>query len=167
MTLIEEGPVRGAADRADFRDWVRPHWDAMVRVAARIARPSERDDVLQNALVLAWRRREQFDAARGSERSWLLAITANEARKSHRAPAHDELVDTGALVADGQPDIDLQRAVARLPERQRIAVELHYYVGLSIAETARVMSCAEGTVKSTLAAARGRLRTDLERASSC
>jgi hypothetical protein len=34
----------------------------------------------------------------------------------------------------------------RLTRRQRVAVELHYYGGLSVAECAQVMSCAEGTV---------------------
>ena len=61
-----------------------PHWEAMCAVATRLADAGERDDVLQNALLLAWRWRAQFDPARGSERGWLLAITANEARKSHR-----------------------------------------------------------------------------------
>ncbi|TMK55831.1 MAG: RNA polymerase sigma factor, partial [Actinobacteria bacterium] len=48
-----------------------------------------------------------------------------------------------------------------LPPRQRLAVELHYFVDLDVAETAAVMKCAEGTVKSTLADARERLRSIL------
>jgi RNA polymerase sigma-70 factor (ECF subfamily) len=162
MQLIDEGV--DAPDREDFREWVRPHWDAMCRISARLARPGERDDVLQNALLLAWRRRDQFDPARGSARNWLLAVTANEARKSHRPRLHVELVDRDLppAVAPASADVDLQRALRRLPKRQRLAVELHYYAGLSIAETAQAMACAEGTVKSTLAAARGRLRTHVE-----
>ena len=60
------------------------------------------------------------------------------------------------------PDLDLRSALRRLTGRQRLAVELYYYAGLPVAECALVMSCAEGTVKSTLAAARERLRADLE-----
>jgi RNA polymerase sigma-70 factor (ECF subfamily) len=61
--------------------------------------------------------------------------------------------------AQGDPDVDLDRAIARLAERQQLAVQLHYFVGLSIDETATVMSCSVGTVKSTLFDARSRLRT--------
>jgi RNA polymerase sigma factor (sigma-70 family) len=58
--------------------------------------------------------------------------------------------------------LDLHRALRRLSRRQRLAVDCFYFAGLSLAETAAVMACAEGTVKSTLADARGRLRTVLE-----
>ncbi len=59
-------------------------------------------------------------------------------------------------------DPDLERAVQGLAKRQRLAVELHYFVGLTTAETALVMSCAEGTVKSALHDARTNLRRVLE-----
>jgi RNA polymerase sigma-70 factor (ECF subfamily) len=54
-------------------------------------------------------------------------------------------------------DVDLERGIAALPERQHLAVNLHYFVGLSIDEAADVMGCTAGTVKSTLFDARGRL----------
>jgi RNA polymerase sigma-70 factor (ECF subfamily) len=49
-----------------------------------------------------------------------------------------------------------------LTARQRQAVDCLYFAGLTVAETAAVMGCAEGTVKSTLSDARARLRTLLE-----
>jgi len=58
--------------------------------------------------------------------------------------------------------MDLGEAVSRLAGRQRLAVDCFYFVGLSVAETAAVMRCSEGTVKSTLADARKRLRSMLE-----
>ena len=58
--------------------------------------------------------------------------------------------------------LDLHRALGRLSRRQRLVVDCFYFAGLSLAETAAVMGCAEGTVKSTLADARGKLRTVLE-----
>lgn len=83
---------------------------------------------------------------------------AGEARRARgrRRPVV-ELVDTP--VEDTRRDLDLERAVARLPARQREAVDLHYFAGLSVAETAAAMGCADGTVKSTLSDARARLRT--------
>ena len=56
------------------------------------------------------------------------------------------------------PDIDLERALDRLTDRQRSAVDLHYFVGLDVTTVAEVMGCAPGTVKATLHQARARLR---------
>jgi RNA polymerase sigma-70 factor (ECF subfamily) len=58
--------------------------------------------------------------------------------------------------------IDVRAAVARLTRRERLAVDCFYFADLSIAETAAVMGCSEGTVKSTLSSARERLRGLLE-----
>jgi RNA polymerase sigma factor (sigma-70 family) len=58
--------------------------------------------------------------------------------------------------------VDIERAVRTLPLRQKLAVDCYYFCGLSVAETAAVMRCSEGTVKSTLSDARARLRPALE-----
>jgi RNA polymerase sigma-70 factor (ECF subfamily) len=58
--------------------------------------------------------------------------------------------------------VDIERALNRLPARMRMAVDCVYFVGLTVSETATVMQVAEGTVKSTLSDARGRLRALLE-----
>jgi RNA polymerase sigma-70 factor (ECF subfamily) len=49
-----------------------------------------------------------------------------------------------------------------LSARQRLAVDCFYFADLSVADTAAVMGCSEGTVKSTLSDARARLRSLLE-----
>lgn len=147
----------------DFSAWVAPHLPVMSRVAARLVPRADRDDVVQEALSRAWRKRSSYDASRGTPAAWLCAIVAGEARRARRtfgrstAPA----LDAPTQVAPNERDIDLERAVAALPRRQREAVDLYYFVGLSVAETAVVMDCAEGTVKSTLSDARNRLRAAL------
>lgn len=148
----------------DFAAWVTPHLQVMARVAARLAPAAERDDVVQEALSRAWRRRSTYDAARGSAAAWLCAIVAGEARRARarRTTPTLDLVDGAAASGHPERDLDLERAVAALPRRQREAVDLHYFAGLTVAETATVMGCAEGTVKSTLSDARDRLRTLLE-----
>jgi len=127
---------------------------------------ADSDDIVQEALVRAWRRRESYDASRGSVQSWLLAIVADRCRRHRtrdRRPHTSELIDAvAAPSADLDRSVDIERAIRGLAKRQRIAVELHYYVGLSIAEAAAVMRCSEGTVKSTLSDARKRLLPALQ-----
>jgi RNA polymerase sigma-70 factor (ECF subfamily) len=145
----------GTADD-DFEQWVQPYWAMMHRIAWRAAGAAG-DDVLQNAVIAAWRAWSQFDESRGTARAWLATITMNEARKSRRAVRRP----VGLVLAGGpnaEANVDLRAAVNRLSGRQRTAVDLHYYVGLPVREVAEVMGCAEGTVKSTLSAARDRLR---------
>jgi RNA polymerase sigma-70 factor (ECF subfamily) len=148
------------SDPDDFTAWVRPHWAAMRRVAERLAGRADRDDVLQEALAAAWRHRDRFDPARGTAQAWLVTITVNAGRKSYRRKRPVPCVDvTASTPAD--PDLDLRAAINQLPDRQRLAVELFYFAGLPISDVATAMKCAEGTVKSTLSAARDRLRTEL------
>jgi len=149
-------------DPAGFADWVRPHLPAMARLAARLAPAADRDDVVQEALVRAWTKRRLYDGARGTAAAWLLAITADQAAKARRrASSGGRIVPVEPEPAAG-PDPDLARAVATLSARQRLAVDCFYYAGLSVTETAAVMGCSEGTVKSTLSDARARLRPLLE-----
>ncbi|HWB65598.1 MAG TPA: RNA polymerase sigma factor [Mycobacteriales bacterium] len=153
-----------ADDAEQFRGWVMPHLVAMTGLAARLTSPADRDDVVQEALVRAWRKRHAYDEARGTPRAWLLAIVADRARR-HRAraprPGH-QLIDVADRPRDLEQSLDLDRAIGGLPRRQRLAVELHYLLGLSVPECSAVMGCSDGTVKSTLYDARHRLRRDLE-----
>lgn len=144
----------------DFEAWVSPHLASMGNLATRLAGPSDRDDVVQESLSRAWRRRSTYQADRGSPRAWLLAIVADQSRRARRRQARLEpAID--ASVSAAEADLDLEAAISALPRRQRLAVELHYLVDLSVADVAVVMGCSEGTVKSTLFDARATLRREL------
>jgi RNA polymerase sigma factor (sigma-70 family) len=167
---VDTGPARvpsragSSTDPAAFAVWAAPALLPMTRLARRLAPHADPDDLVQDALTRAWQKRDQFDAARGTATTWLLAIVADQARASRRT--HNRwlrVVDDNADVPDAPfedrgADVDLERAIAKLAERQQLAVNLHYFVGLSVAETAAVMDCSSGTVKSTLFDARSRLR---------
>jgi DNA-directed RNA polymerase specialized sigma24 family protein len=133
-------------DQGEFGEWVAPHLPAMGHLAARLAGPSDRDDIVQEALTRAWRKRSQFDPRRGSPRAWLLAIVADRARRTWRSRGRSHVEVSVGFVAP----------------RMRLAVDCVYFVDLTIADTAAVMGVSEGTVKSTLSDARARLRTMLE-----
>jgi RNA polymerase sigma factor (sigma-70 family) len=162
-----EVAVRGVAvpdsDADEFRGWVAPHLIAMGRLATRLTSAADSDDVVQEALVRAWRKRSKYDETRGTAQSWLLAIVADRARRHRtRTRATGELIDLPALRPDVERGLDLDHAIADLPKRQRLAVELHYLIGLDVRECAAVMGCSDGTVKSTLFDARAKLRGVLE-----
>ena len=144
----------------DFREWISPHLASMGYLAARMAPADDRDDIVQEALVRAWRRWSTYDAARGTPRAWLLAIVADRARRTRRWHLRHPSVAIGAETLDRPVDRgpDLETALRTLSGRQRLAVDLFYFVDLSIVEAAHVMGCSEGTVKSTLADAREKLR---------
>jgi RNA polymerase sigma factor (sigma-70 family) len=153
----------------DFDGWVRPHRHHMIRLAAALTSPSDAEDVVQDALVRAWRRRSTYDATRGEVRTWLLALTADRARRWKRGqftrtgPA--DLLEWTADEANGQSverDLDLRDAIRKLPDRQRQVVILTYYIGLSGEQVSVVLNCALGTVKSTLHDARRNLGIHLE-----
>jgi len=152
----------GAATASEFEDWVRPHIAAMWRLAARLGPPGEADDVVQEALARAWAKRANFDAVRGTASGWLLAITADRAKRARQHRRRLVLFAAPERVRSIDDHIDVELAVSRLPRRQRLAVDCFYFAGLSVNETAAVLGCAEGTVKSTLSDARARLRTILE-----
>ncbi len=149
----------------DFALWVSPHLAAMGNLASRLAGAASRDDVVQEALTRAWRKWHLYNAGRGTPRSWLLAIVADRARRvRHRRRPNDELDESNAPATQAVDEsrVDLERAVASLPPRMKLTVDCVYFVGLTMAETAIVMNVSEGTVKSTLADARTRLRSQLE-----
>jgi RNA polymerase sigma-70 factor (ECF subfamily) len=155
-------PKLDALTPEEFGDWARPHLRAMSLLAARLSSETERDDVVQEALSRAWAKRSTFDARRGTPAAWLLAITADQARRARRRRPRQIIGLVPGLVRPVDDGLDLEIAMGRLTERQRLAIDCFYFVGLSTTETAAVMRCSEGTVKSTLSDARHRLRGFLE-----
>lgn len=163
VTVMESRPTSAPATADGFAEWVTPHLPPLRRLAARLAPDVDADDVVQEALVRAWRKRGQYDARRGTPAAWLLAITADQARQARRRQRPSALLaDVSARVRSADDALDVEFALANLAPRQRLAVDCFYFVGLSVLETAAVMRCSEGTVKSTLSDARRRLRPLLE-----
>lgn len=162
MTIQDEVRSLGSrngplSDAAAFSDFVHSQLPGLVRLAARISPNTAPDDVVQEALIRAWRYRGSYNARLGAVSTWLMTIVANEARRAHRRPVPLPVRPANAR-SPVEDRLDVEAAVKRLPPRQRLAVDCFYYADLSISETASVMGCSEGTVKSTLADARERLR---------
>jgi RNA polymerase sigma factor (sigma-70 family) len=156
-----EAPIASAED---FETWVSPHLRSMALLAARLAGGADRDDLVQEALTRAWQKRHTYDPSRGSVRVWLLAIVGDRARRSRRGPRRDVrlIADSSTVAGPDATSVDVERAVAMLPPRMRLAIECVYFVDLSVRDAAAVMGVSEGTMNSTLHEARLRLRSRLE-----
>lgn len=157
------GRVDDGADGFDFESTVAAHLPVMLRVAAAFSSADHAPDIVQDALLVAWTNRGEFDRSRGSESAWLLGFVYNRARGRWRR----RQVSLPLLEGDGmtpgptEARVDVRRAIDRLPNRQRSIVVLHYYADMSVADIGSVLGCSTGTVKSTLADARKNLASTL------
>jgi RNA polymerase sigma-70 factor (ECF subfamily) len=165
-------------DTAAYEALVRAHQDIAFRTACLFAgSAADAEEAAQEAFVKAWRALPRFRA--GSPfRPWLLAIAANEARNRRRAAgrraglalraATDRTSGAAApspeatLLAGGERDA-LIAALAGLDERDRAVIACRYLLDLGERETAEVLGCRRGTVKSRLSRALARMRVELER----
>lgn len=97
----------------------------------------------------------QFDSPEAWTRRVALRLLSNRRRKARNGIKALLRVGppTSAPVPTGD-NLDIHRALARLPLRQRHVVVLHYLMGLGVAEIATELGIATGTVKSRLSRAR-------------
>jgi RNA polymerase sigma-70 factor (ECF subfamily) len=154
--------TRTSTPTEDFGEWVAPWLPDVWRFAVSLSSLDDADDLAQDALARAWVKRASFDPSRGSARSWLLAIVADRARRRWMRRPRPVLPDPQDVAEPDGRRVDLRRAIAALPERQRTTVYLHYYLDLPVREVAQVLGCADGTVKSALHDARRALARKLE-----
>jgi RNA polymerase sigma-70 factor (ECF subfamily) len=154
----EQLAAMAAKGRRDaFGELVRRHQEKVVRIAARYASPSEAEDIAQDAFLAAFRAIRSF-RVRSRFGTWLYRIVVNVCltRRRRKRPIPlpmDQVPATAGDLADR-----VREAVAALPDRQRIAVILHRFDGLSYRELAEIMELSEHAVESLLARAYRNLR---------
>lgn len=130
--------------------------------SALIKDAAEAEDVLQETFWQVWSRAAQFDAGRGAPLAWLILIARSRCldhlRRGGRRPAAaplsfdepasgDDLAD--ALDRD-ETTSRARRAIAGLPEDQRVAIQLAFYSGLTHQEISELHNTALGTVKTRI-----------------
>jgi RNA polymerase sigma factor (sigma-70 family) len=131
------------------------------------------DDVLQEVFTALWCHPERFDSERGSLRAYLGVLAHRRAvdavRASVRRRTREECFDVLDLPSSiGDPAEataiaeSVRRAIERLPEAQRRAIELAFWQGMTQHEVAHALGIPEGTVKSRLRLAQAKLRDWLE-----
>ena len=161
------GHVDTAQRQEEFREYVASRGSALLRAAMLIAGDrAEAEDLLQSALAktyLAWDRINDRTAVDGYVRRAMVntQISWWRRRKLEIYPTDDipdQPVDDHTLRSELHDALD--RALGRLPHRQRVAVMLRYYEDMSEAEIADLLGISVGTVKSTVSRAMAKLRED-------
>ena len=155
----------------DFADYVAVRWAALYRTARLLTgQRDDAEDLVQNALITAygrWQRIRGMDSRDAYVRKVLLNRYLSQQRTRKRRAALSLLT----AVPPGPPTdpdvgLDLWRGIHALPPRQRAIVVLRYYEDLTETDTADVLGCSIGTVKSqchrALATLKAALADELE-----
>jgi RNA polymerase sigma-70 factor (ECF subfamily) len=169
-------------DHAAFGTLFARHRDRLWAVAVRtMGNPDDAADGLQDGLIAAYRRAGSF-RGEAAVTTWLHRVVVNacldrlRAAKVRRAESlPDDLEEYGdrgsTLTADAPDPADVAvqgerrrrvlAALAELPAEQRAALVLVDMEGYPVSEVARMLDCAEGTVKSRCSRGRARLAVSL------
>lgn len=156
-------------DQRAFRILMARHIGRVIRVAeAVLGSPLESDDVAQETFVRVWSRVATFNPDVARFTTWLYRITINLAIDRYRRPrgdpiekaenvAVDEPSALTTLIAEEEKHA-IAQGMSELPSRQRAALALFHFEGLSGRDAAAAMRMSEKAFESLLIRARASLK---------
>jgi RNA polymerase sigma-70 factor (sigma-E family) len=154
-----------------FDGFVAAHADGLLRTAYLItADKGEAEDLVQECLLLVerrWRRISVMDQPSAYARRVLIRLALRASRQSQRRRAElgsdiaEPVESSAAIELVGVRDA-VRTALGQLTERQRSMLVLRYFHDLTEAQTAEVLGCTVGTVKSTTSRSLSQLRGLME-----
>jgi RNA polymerase sigma-70 factor (ECF subfamily) len=176
--MAGEAPMRGTRDNSALRSAIEESVLPARRFLFGMCGCWEQaEDMVQEAMLKAWARRESFDG-RSDARTWLFAIVRNHWRdclrkKMSRSGQQTRDLEDAAQIADGHPappekalrtelSAALDKALARLPDEQREALALRESEGLTFAQIAQMLDLPVPTVKSRVRYALLKLSEELQ-----
>lgn len=161
-------------DRKAFQRFARRYGARCLATARRVLRNrSDAEEVVQEALLRVWEHAAEWRGSTAQVTTWLHRIIVNLAidRTRKRSPVFVP-VDQGPVMVDPAPSAhlvlegrELESRIAseipELPQRQREALSLCYFEGLTCAEAARAMNISVSAMEALLVRARRTLRDRL------
>ncbi len=167
-------------DEAALRAAYAAHGAALFRLAlSALGDRGLAEEVVQDTFVRAWKARERFDAARGSQRTWLFSIARNLIIDAARARAARPLA--GGQITDGLDrerdhvttedptervllSMQVEEALSRISDNHREVIVEICYRGRPYAEVAEELGVSAGTLRSRMYYGLKSLRLALEEA---
>ena len=158
-------------DEPAFRALARRHLPVMVGLARRIlGNAADAEDVAQEAMLRVWVHAPRWQPL-ALFRTWLTRVTVNLCLdRKRRAPwvgleAAGEIVDPalgpGDLAERGERERQVAEAIAKLPDRQRVAIVLTYSEGMSNGQVAEALGTSVSAVETLLVRGKQNLRRAL------
>jgi RNA polymerase sigma-70 factor (ECF subfamily) len=167
-TAVDPGRIARAAagDAGAWAALVRRHLPAVTRCAAyMLGDPAEAEDVAQDTFMRLHRKLATWEGGEDGLSSWLHRVAVNLSIDRRRAPVRpSSLADAGDVAEPANLDGPLDRkrhvesALVKLPDRQRAALVLVHYQGLSGREAAAALDISVEALESLLARGRRSLR---------
>ena len=161
-----------AGDEKAFAGLVERHYDIVYRVVWRVTSGhADTEDIVQEAFLKLWNNPTQVRHG-VALRGWLIRVATNLAIDRARRKQASNLDDEPEIAASG-PDAlgqvlgdrsatEINSALARLPERQRLALSLVYFENMSNIDAAASMEISVEAIESLLARGRRALKADLK-----
>jgi RNA polymerase sigma-70 factor (ECF subfamily) len=155
-----------AGDERAFEGVIGPLVEPAIRLAySMLGNRTEAEDAVQEAVTRAWRKLGQLRPGM-PVRPWFLAIVVNQCRNVRRTRWFRSVRTGGVVPADpphepGLEAVDLARALARLPEADRQALFLHFYLDLPVDEVGIALGISAAAAKGRIYRACHRLRPEL------
>lgn len=154
-----------------FRVLARRTVPGALALARRVlGNSADAEEVVQEAMLRVWTTAPRW-RPEAALRTWLYRVVVNLClNRRRRAPfarleeagdPPDPAADPAAQLERAEIDRHIAEAIARLPERQRLAIELTYQQGLSNAETADLLGTSTSAVETLLVRAKQALRRSL------
>jgi RNA polymerase sigma-70 factor (ECF subfamily) len=168
--VLIERTARG--DRAAFEELYRRFARPVLAMARRqLGDTGRAEDATQETFAAVWRSARSYRQERGSASAWLYAVARHAIidRARQRPEPAAEAPDEAASDAGPDERVELNwlawrvhAALERIPERERVVLELAYWSGLSQSEIASYLDVPIGTVKTRTRAGLARLAALLE-----
>jgi len=169
MARIAAGEQRAVEDLCD-------RFGGLVYRIARQLLPTnaEAEDAVQEVFLRLWKTADRYDPERAKLVTWVILLSRRHVidrlrRKNSRPRTVSAPTDILPAAVGPQPAVErdeegqhLRKAVATLPEMQRVVIEKAYFQGFTLREVSVQLDLPLGTVKSALSRGLARLRDRIE-----
>lgn len=171
----------GHGDEASFTELYRSTSARVFGLVRRIVvDPAISEEVTQEVFLQVWNKAAEFSPHLGSPMAWLMTLAHRRAVDRIRSEqAHRDRLNRWSETEVGTPfdevtesvmardeSLAVRVAFGALTDKQRQAIEMAYYRGLTYAQVAEVLEAPLGTVKARIRDGLGRLRSALDPDSS-